>query len=262
MDLTPNQIKAGKCLNQLWENGSFKGNPAHLTVVREETGRDDGAGISYGKSQATENGGSLWPLLYEDYPAEGGRFTEELAPYRSQLYPQGEKDALTENEDFRSLLIQIGKEDPAMSSAQNKLFDRRYWQPAMVICDYFGLKRAFSAAAIYDLVIQNGPGSQEAFEKINPSYEHEDHGHGLDLILKWYKDFYQTMQEEEPNANQAEKEKSFTAYMLNRRDAHLGKSYSRYRTKTMIAMVDRQEEAIWDLDVPLSFVFYRKGFLP
>jgi len=246
MQFSSQHIKVAQVFNTLMETGSFRGDPGKVDVLAESTGKDDGAGISYGTSQATENSGSLWSLLYLTYPAQGGAYVEALAPYQEQLYPQGPKGALTQDQTFRRLLAQIGRDDPAMSRAQGVFFYQHYMVPALWICERFALSEGLSLVAIYDFCIQsNPPGATET-------------GRVWKMLVGWHHEYmidrglWHTLDE-----------RAWSRYMVQRRHQWLqsmGKvAWTAYRTDTLLEMMCSDD---WACDLPLAFTFKRAGYRP
>lgn len=256
MSFTPDAKKAAKALNYLWETGTLVGDPALLAILKDK------AGITYGKGQTTENSGGLWRLLYTVYEGMDGAFVERLAPYKDKLYQRGGSTAkrskmksdgsyeggLTNDEAFKSLLKEAGKEDPLMNEAQDHYFDAAFFVPALEICamPQFDFQLPLSLAAVYDFCIQSGPGRRY------------NDGLALDHLNDWLGDYHPPQ-----GADKVSAEKAKSRYLCQRRDTFLkdiGKGYTAYRTGSMLKMMDEGGDDAWDLRVPLHFVFLREEY--
>jgi chitosanase len=157
MSITPQQKHAIDCILSIFETGKIP-TPASYSTC---TILADGAGISYGKHQATDRAGSLDKIV-KQYIAEGGTHASKLQPFVQRLAsndtakmtmataPQWAKDLV-------SLLKEAGQ-DPKMQAAQDAVFDENYWLPAVNAAKDAGLKTALGHAVIYDTCIHSGPG--------------------------------------------------------------------------------------------------------
>lgn len=248
---TRDEKNAAKALTTLWESGSFTGKPWLLVVFGENGTKSDGAGITYGKSQTTENSGGLWKLLFESYAGMNGAYVDRFSPYRNALYRKGvsgEKWALTNNQAFRNLLIEAGRQDPIMARAQDKHFDDNYFLPALQLCEKFQLSLPLSLAFIYDFCIHSGPG-----DRFNDG-KTEQH------LDRWDDDY------EAPDTDdQDESEKHWVMHMCQKRDDFLAgiphAVTTRYRTGSMLKMMREGGSKAWNLEVPLEVVFLRRAYV-
>lgn len=254
--------KAAKALTNLWETGQFVGKP-HLLVVLK-----DGAGITFGKSQTTENSGGLWKLLFIAYPKFEGKFQADFEPYKEQLYKKGEDTdkksvldkktgeyagGLTNDEHFKDLLRKAATEDPAMNMAQDWHFHENFFKPALFICEDqeegFNLSLPLSLAAIYDFCIHSGPGSKWG------------DGAAFNRLIKWNEDYEQPDDIE----NNIDAEKHWTIYMCSKRDAFLydisHARKTRYRTGSMLKMMIDGNDDFWYLRTPLMIPFLKKDYI-
>ena len=80
MSITKEQKHAIDCILSIFETGRVPTAASYqtCTILR------DGAGISYGKHQATDNAGSLDKIV-QKYIAAGGKHAEALKPYVPRL---------------------------------------------------------------------------------------------------------------------------------------------------------------------------------
>lgn len=161
---TKDTIRSIKAILRLFESNSVEGNYDSLVVFDGEN--DDGAGITFGAEQTTENGGGLFKLLklYEDLE---GFYSLLLKPFLENLYDgedRSKKDNLTYNTKFREILIKAARKDPIMKSAQDLFFEQHYLVPAFDLFDQYSFKLPLTAAIIYDTCIHSGPGDYLAEE--------------------------------------------------------------------------------------------------
>ena len=157
MSVTLQQKKVIDSILSIFETGKIP-TPASYstcTILR------DGAGISYGKHQATDRADSLDKIV-KKYIAEGGSHAAKLHPYLPQLASnETAKVNPSSPPEWAKNLVSLLKEagsDPKMQSAQDAIFDENYWDPATKHADQIGLKTALGYAVIYDTCIHSGPG--------------------------------------------------------------------------------------------------------
>ena len=157
MSITPQQKKVIDSILSIFETGKIPTAASYstCTILR------DGAGISYGKHQATDNAGSLDKIV-KKYIAEGGTHASKLQPYLPQL-AANETAKLNPSAppDWAKNLVGLLKEagtDPKMQAAQDSVFDENHWNPAVVHAQNAGLKTALGHAVMYDTCIHSGPG--------------------------------------------------------------------------------------------------------
>ncbi|MCA9916283.1 MAG: chitosanase, partial [Anaerolineae bacterium] len=131
----------------------------------------DGAGISYGKNQATENSGSLRKVV-QYYIEHNGQRMPEAVSYSGRLYGNGApKGGLTDDEDFKSFLRETGKSDPVMQRAQRAVFHNEYMRPALGLASEYDITLPLGLLAIYDVCIQSGPSAaKKLLESFNESW--------------------------------------------------------------------------------------------
>ena len=157
MNLSPAQKHAIDCILSVFETGKVPTPAAYqtCTILR------DGAGISYGKHQATDNAGSLDKIV-QKYIAAGGKHAEALKPYVPRLAAnETAKLNPAAPPDWAKALVSLLKEagaDPVMQKAQDEVFDENYWNPAVTHAKAIGLTTALGYAVVYDTCIHSGPG--------------------------------------------------------------------------------------------------------
>jgi hypothetical protein len=118
----------------------------------------DGAGVSYGRAQATLS--SLQAIL-DAYAIAGGAYAGEirrvLAGHRledARVY-RSEDGAASWVVDLLAVLRQAGT-DTVMRQAQDDVFSRAYFQPSVAYALTIGCELPLSVLAIYDTAIQSG----------------------------------------------------------------------------------------------------------
>lgn len=131
-----------------FETGSPEGNYAAIAIYAD--GPKDIKQITYGRSQTTEYG-NLGELVRR-YVAAQALYSNDFAPYAQQIGVV----ALTDNEDFKSLLRKAAKNDPAMRTIQDDFFDQLYLQPALKWCDNEQMSLPLSGLVVYDSFIHSG----------------------------------------------------------------------------------------------------------
>lgn len=149
MNLSDLQKKTIKAIVSVFETGSVRGRYDALAIL------NDGAGISYGRHQATLASGNLSRLLLNYYlPHASPMIQKSFDPYIPML--KNNHQALNVDARFKLLLKTVGAEDPVMRRAQDQLFEEQFFVPSIQFCDKIGLTYPLSAAVIYDSMIQGG----------------------------------------------------------------------------------------------------------
>jgi len=157
MSITNDQKKAIDSILSVFETGKVPTPAAYqtCTILR------DGAGISYGKHQATDNAGSLDKIVAK-YIAAGGKHADALKPYVPRLTAnETAKLNPAAPPDWARALVSLLKEagtDPVMQKAQDDVFDENYWLPAVNHAKAIGLTTPLGYAVVYDTCIHSGPG--------------------------------------------------------------------------------------------------------
>lgn len=156
--------KTIEAIISVFETGSAEGNPGAVALL------EDGAGISYGLHQATDRSGSLGLVLAE-YELLGGDLSA-LAPYRAQLdaHASAEVDPRRPPAWVRDCMRVLGEigSDPVMRRAQEQVFDRVYWTPAVEAWLAMGLRTPLALAVVYDTCIHSGPGAVARMRRLFP----------------------------------------------------------------------------------------------
>ena len=143
--LSPLQKRTIQAIVNVFETGRPAGDYTNVTVAEDDPGH-----LSYGRSQATLLSGNLAQLI-RDYCAQpDALLASQLSPYLPRV------EARDTNLDFDSglhaLLCRAGA-DPAMRRAQDALFDRAYWDPALHAAQALGIESPLGTGVIYDSFI-------------------------------------------------------------------------------------------------------------
>jgi chitosanase len=189
----------------------------------------DGAGISYGKHQATDRAGSLDKIV-DLYIQQGGKHGEELRQFVPKLSANESakvdpKSPPSWAKYLMGVLKEAGK-DPVMQASQDAIFDSAYWMPAVGLASGIGLKTALGNLVVYDTCIHSGPG-------------------GVAVIRARFP---------EPSPKNGGDEKSWvTAYISARRTWLAGNSNPLVQKTVyrMDALMDIVKSGNWDLTKPL-----------
>ena len=157
MPVTTEQKRVIDCILSIFETGKVPTAASYSTC----TILADGAGISYGKHQATDRAGSLDKIVKKSL-AEGGTHAVQLQPYVEKLAANGTANTtMVTAPQWAKVLVGLLKEagkDPKMHAAQDAIFDEDYWLPAVNAAEQIGLKSGLGYAVIYDTCIHSGPG--------------------------------------------------------------------------------------------------------
>lgn len=191
MALTPFQLKTVRAILNVFESGQIKSRYDLLVVLKDD------AGISFGRSQTTENSGGLHRLLSE-YVAASGKFAAQIKQYLPRLYDGKDADlksemdedgtysgGLTNDQGFKDLLQQAAKEDSILRRAQDRYFHQKYLVPAINYAEEIYVKSALGLAIIYDTSIHSGEHAIDRhFSKAEDGYDEEnfDPNNYLNLI--------------------------------------------------------------------------------
>ena len=163
MTVTDKQTRTIWAITNIFETGSPGGDYSEVAVL------PDGAGISYGRSQATDKGGTLDKIVLE-YIDRGGPMAAELAPWVIRL---ADNPPTLQNEPkFIALLKEAGR-CPVMRQVQDDVFADGYWSPVLRLGSRLQLTWPLSYAILYDVAIQSGYGRiaklRQTFSEMPPS---------------------------------------------------------------------------------------------
>ncbi len=151
------QISTINAILSVFETGRIPTKEAYQTVAL----LSDGAGISYGKHQSTDRSGSL-DAITQRYRDLGGR---ELVPFEGYLRANDStklnpRTPFAQQPDwYRALVAALQTaERPAHAAAQDEVFAKTYWLPALQEGQNAGCQYALSFCMLYDTCIHSGAG--------------------------------------------------------------------------------------------------------
>lgn len=164
----------------VFETGKPNGDYAACSILT------DGAGLSYGKHQATDKSQSLDQICLR-YIDKRGKHSEELkllvdvldqnlstnvppGQTPDEVFAKMQSYGMTDLKwrkvvDLMRLLEQIGNE-PEMKAAQDEVFAELYWEPCRSQCSAMQLELPLSWCAVYDTCVQSGPGGVARTRKL------------------------------------------------------------------------------------------------
>jgi chitosanase len=157
MNITPQQKHVIDCVLSIFETGRIPTTASYSTCSI----LDDGAGISYGKHQCTDKAGSL-DLVCKKYIELGGQQAEALKQYMNYLATNESSKFGSRRETYPTWLISLinllksAGSDLKMQQAQDEVFDKVYWAPAVNHANNIGLKTALGHLIVYDSTIHSG----------------------------------------------------------------------------------------------------------
>lgn len=147
--ITP-EIKAKiKRVVSCFETGRPEGRYDALVVYAD--GKNKTRQVTFGSHQTTEQSGGLKKLL-EYYSQIGGAYKDDFAEFILKIGVT----PLADDETFKSLLQEAGREDPLMRKAQDDFFDVGYWMPAAKWFDTNKFDLPLSMLVVYDSFIHSG----------------------------------------------------------------------------------------------------------
>jgi chitosanase len=226
MSVTKEQKYVIDSVLSIFETGRIPSKESYQTC----TILSDGAGISYGKHQATDRAGSLDKIV-QLYVDKRGALSSELQPYMQRL-AQNETAKVDPKKPpmWAQKLIEILKRagaEPLMQECQDEVFDSGYWIPAMGHFQNIGLKTALGALVVYDTCIHSGPGGVANIRVLFP----------------------------EAAPSRGGDEKKWVAAYIEARRGWLSRNRNPLVQKTvyrMDALKDIVESKNWDLAIPLK----------
>lgn len=147
-----------KAIETIIETGKYeKGSYDTLVVL------SDGAGITWGKNQTTENSGGIYKVLkyyLEDPKLLDNMYGEQLKPYMDKLYDgkdRSKKFALSKDSKFQELLVEATQRDRKMREAQRKHFHNNYFRPMYELALDYDITLPLGLMVFYDMGIHSGP---------------------------------------------------------------------------------------------------------
>lgn len=190
MTPTKDQKHAIDCVLAIFETGKVPTAKSYSTC----TVLADGAGISYGKHQATDRAGSL-DAIVKSYVAKKGKHAAELTPYLPSIEANESAKADPKNlpANIKALveLLKKAGEDPIMQTCQDEVFDANYFTPAVKHAEKAGVKTALGLLVIYDTCIHSGPGG---VDKIRAKFAAKSPANGGDEKI-WIAEYVKSRRE-------------------------------------------------------------------
>lgn len=148
MYLTQNQRNLIERVINAIETGTPDGKYHAISIMKDGPNRI--RQITYGRAQTTEYGNLR--KLVQMYAVADGMYSSALATYTSNVG----STPLTDDDQFKKLLKDAGRNDPIMKRIQDQFFDEVYFLPAMNWADTHGFTKALSMLVIYDSFIHSG----------------------------------------------------------------------------------------------------------
>lgn len=133
----------------VFETGSKEGDYTNVSIYAD--GPKGVKQITYGRSQTTST--SYLRKLIEIYIRYNGKYASNFQPYLNDI---DSPPYLVENNKFINLLKISAKEDPIMKTAQDELFDMKYWRVAFRFFQNNEFTYPLSMLVIYDSYIHGG----------------------------------------------------------------------------------------------------------
>lgn len=141
-----------KCVIQaivnVFETGKPSGDYARVALAKGDAGH-----LSYGRSQASLASGNLSRLVRDYCEEPGALHARELSAYLPLLES---RDLTLDSDAGLHALLRDAGADPAMYRAQDAIFDRVYWEPAVRAAQATGIETALGIAVVYDSFIHGG----------------------------------------------------------------------------------------------------------
>lgn len=134
--------KTALAIVQIFETGKPLGVYGTVAVL------NDGAGLSYGKSQFTHKSGNLFAVI-ERFQTLGGTLPDAVADAIGDLRRKTAVLKWSENAAIKRELKALGS-DPIMRQAQDEIAFERFLSPAIKACEGSGFVEPLSLAVVYD----------------------------------------------------------------------------------------------------------------
>jgi chitosanase len=149
MELNAEQKRVAVSVINCFETGGVKSNYANVDIFHDGPG--DCLQVTYGFGLTQY--GNLGECIAL-YAAAGGRFSDDFRPYVGKIQSSGL--ALVHDDHFLGLLKDAGHNDPLMVAVQDKMFDKRYYLPALAWATAEGFTLPLSALVVLDSYVHSG----------------------------------------------------------------------------------------------------------
>ena len=147
--ITPDKKALMRKVINVFENDSQSPNTDYSSIYIYPDGPGDRRQLTLGFG-ITEYG--TMKKLVQVYINDSGKFADDFRPFLSKLGAS----PLVDNKDFRSLLVKASKEDVIFRAAEDKIFEDKYFMPALKFFNDNGFKEALSLMVILDSYIHSG----------------------------------------------------------------------------------------------------------
>jgi chitosanase len=148
MNLTTQQKRICEQIVNIFETGKAEGDYSAIAIFHD--GPHGIRQVTYGRSQTTEYG-NLEDLV-KMYADVKGVFSDQLRPFVDKIGVV----PLVEDEQFKQLLRDAGRNDSLMRQVQDTFFDKHYFAPAMDWMEKNGFTLPLSTLVIYDSFVHSG----------------------------------------------------------------------------------------------------------
>jgi len=141
--LTDLQKRTIQAVVNVFETGKPSGDYTCVTILPGDPGH-----LTYGRSQASLASGNLARLVRAYCAAAAS--AEAAVSLRAYLPRLEACDTGLDADEHLQSLLRAAAEDPAMRRAQDDLFDRACWRPAVRAAQSLNIATALGAAVVYD----------------------------------------------------------------------------------------------------------------
>jgi hypothetical protein len=147
-DFTPEKWRSAIwAITSVFESGRPGGRPDAYQNA-------DAGIVSYGKHQATLQSGNLERVLNAYFQRSSSATSQALQQEYAQRI-QRKEESLRHDARFKQLLLEAAHE-PAMSEAQDEVFEQNFYRPTIAEARRLGVKSPLGLACLYDTRIQGG----------------------------------------------------------------------------------------------------------
>lgn len=130
-----------------FENGSSKTNYHSIYIYADGPGDRRQITLGFGITEY----GNLKKLV-QIYINDGGKYSKELSKYVAKIG----SSPLVDNKEFKALLVKASLEDQIFRTAQDKVFEDKYFTPALEFAKESGFVADLSLMVILDSYIHSG----------------------------------------------------------------------------------------------------------
>lgn len=156
------KLKIRQIIN-VFENGRISADYSTIYIYRDGPNNVRQITLGFG---ITEYGNMA--ALIKLYINDGGLYAEHFKKFVAKIG----KVALVDNSEFKSLLVRAAKEDPIMRNAEDKIYEEKYWTPALRFFTENGFTTPLAMAIILDSFVHSGsilPFLRKRFAAVPPA---------------------------------------------------------------------------------------------